>query len=89
MYMRRLVLQVKKTVRQHRYLGPNHYYDLDIGLLVLSENVDTGDYIMPACIDWGAAMKPKHDEVGYVSTRLKARYHKSSAFLLPTNHSLY
>lgn len=88
MYMQRFLLQVKETVHQERYVGPDHFYDLDIGLLVLSKNVNTGPYIMPACIDWSASMEPKHNEVGYVSTRLKDRYLKSSAFLLPTSPPL-
>lgn len=58
-------------MRPERYIGLDHLYDLDIALLVLEKSVATSDYIMPACVDWGAAMEPKHDEVGYVSTLWK------------------
>lgn len=60
---------MKEIVRQDRYWGAEHYFDLDIALLVLNTDVDTGPYIMPACVDWGASMEPKNDEVAYVSTR--------------------
>lgn len=61
-------MQVKEIIRPARYLGADHLYGLDIALLVLNNSVATGDYIMPACIDWGVTMEPKHDDLGYVST---------------------
>lgn len=61
--------QVQEIVRPVRYQGVNNFFDLDVALLVLSKTVNTGDYIMPACMDWSATMKPKNDELGYVSTR--------------------
>lgn len=60
-------MQVKEIIRPERYLGADHLFDLDIALLVLNNSVQTGDYIMPACMDWGATSEPKHNEVGYVS----------------------
>lgn len=44
-------------------------FALDIALMVLNNSVVTGEYIMPACVDWGAANKLKDQEVGIVSTR--------------------
>lgn len=62
---------MKDIVRPDRYLGADHLYGLDIALLVLDNSVPTGDYIMPACVDWGAAKKPQHGDLGYVSTLWK------------------
>lgn len=67
-----LVLQVQEIVRPDRYRGVDHLFELDIGLLVLSKSVKTGSYVMPACVDWGVTMEPKHDDLGYVSERCLA-----------------
>lgn len=59
-------LQVKEIIRPDRYIGVNHQFDLDIGLIVLTESVNTNSLIMPACVDFTADMKPKDQELGVV-----------------------
>lgn len=62
------VLQVQELVLPDRYLGVDHLYDLDIALMVLTQSVVTDPNIMPACVDWGVTMEPKHNDIGYVSS---------------------
>lgn len=76
-------MQVKEIVHQDRYRGADHYYELDIALLVLSSSVVTGEHIMPACVDWSATMEPKHNEEGYVSTRLYPTLSASTLSTVP------
>lgn len=60
-------LQAKELVLPERYVGAEHYFDFDIGLIVLEERVPINNLIMPACIDWTSSMNPMHEDMGIVS----------------------
>lgn len=60
-------MQVREVIIQERYLGQDHYEELDIALLVLNGSVDSDSYIMPACVDFRGTGKLQDNETGYVS----------------------
>lgn len=66
------LIQTKELVKPERYIGYNRQFDLDIGLIVLTKSVSTNARIMPACLDWSAAVKPKNNEIGIVRTTFKS-----------------
>lgn len=61
-----MYLQVKQIVKPEKYLGPDHLYALDIGLIVLAKSVEVNPRVMPACIDWSGDSKPLNNEKGVV-----------------------
>lgn len=48
-------------------MGQTRQFDVDIALIVLERRVELSDFIMPACLDWGGRLKPRHNDEGVVS----------------------
>lgn len=62
-----LWLQAKDLLLHEKYVGQTRQFDVDIALIVLERRVELSDFIMPACLDWGGRLKPRHNDEGVVS----------------------
>lgn len=60
-------LQAKDLLLHEKYVGQTRQFDVDIALIVLERRVELSDFIMPACLDWGGRLKPRHNDEGVVS----------------------